>query len=216
MAKKDITAFFGKVLREARLIAGLSQEELALESDLDRTYISMLERNIKIPTLSTLVKLAPPLSISPAQLLVRAQQMEQGEGSLMKSPKKTFLKPPFYGTSVSCGQPLGGDYFIEKELSLDEFMIKHPSETFFVKASGDSMQPVIWDGDLLIISQHKKPQNGSIVLAQVENEFTVKRYYKTTKGIRLVPENSHFKEVLLAEEGSFWICGVIVGTTRQF
>jgi DNA polymerase V len=213
MAKSNISLQFGKVLKEARLVAGLSQEELALESELDRTYISMLERSIKIPTISTLVKLSGPLSQSPAQLLLRAQQLEHG--NIVPKAKKTPTKLLLYGTSVSCGTPVGHDFMIEKELSLDEMMVKKPSDTFFIKASGDSMSPAIWDGDILVINRSIKPKNGSIILAQVNEEFTVKRYFKTSKGIQLLPENPDFKEIHITEE-KFILCGVVTGTTRIF
>jgi transcriptional regulator with XRE-family HTH domain len=54
---------FGLALRECRERANMSQEELALASELDRTYISMLERNVKAPTLTTLGKISAALKI---------------------------------------------------------------------------------------------------------------------------------------------------------
>ena len=55
---------FGQALRELRLATGMSQETLALECDVDRTYISLLERGIKSPTLRTMVRLCDILRIS--------------------------------------------------------------------------------------------------------------------------------------------------------
>jgi transcriptional regulator with XRE-family HTH domain len=51
------------------LAAGLSQEELALDAGIDRTYVSMLERGIRLPTIATLLQIAPPLSIKAWELL---------------------------------------------------------------------------------------------------------------------------------------------------
>jgi DNA polymerase V len=211
----DISRNFGQVLKELRLQKGFSQEQLALESGLDRTFISMLERGIKNPTLSTVEKISKSLSVTMVQLLIRLQQLEMGELRSKRS-LKAHLKPPFFGTSVSCGKPLGGDYFIEKEFSLDEGLIKKPTETFFVKASGDSMLPTIWDGDILIIDKSQKPKNGLIVLAQINNEFTIKRFFKTSKGIRLTADNSSFGELLVNEDNDLWICGVVTGVGRSF
>jgi DNA polymerase V len=217
MSKENLAQNFGRALKELRMVAGLSQEELALESELDRTYISMLERGKKTPTILTLTKLAKPLNVSTLQLLLRTQQLQIGEKVNSKLSKKSIAKPLLYGTSISCGQPLGTpDNIVEKELSLDEFMIKNPKETFFIKASGESMLPAIWDGDLLVISRSQKPQNGSIILAQINNEFTIKRFFKTSKGIRLVPENPDFNEVLVHDKENFLLCGVIIGITRLF
>ncbi len=215
MTKGDTELKFGQALKEARLTVGLSQEELALESELDRTYVSMLERNVKNPTLSTISKLARSLGITPLQLILRSQQLGSNENLLPKSVKKNHTRPPLFGTSVSCGKPLLSDFDIDKELSLDDEFIKQPAETFFMKANGDSMAPTIWDGDTIIISVKKKPQNNHIVLAQVENELTIKRYFKTNKGIKLVPDNSHFKEISVNEATEGLVCGVVIGLARN-
>lgn len=61
---------FGAVLRQLRVKKGLSQEDLALEADLDRTFVSMLERGLRQPTLSSLFALAQALRI-PASRMVR-------------------------------------------------------------------------------------------------------------------------------------------------
>jgi len=55
---------FGQALRKLRLATGMSQETLALECDVDRTYISLLERGIKSPTLRTMIRLCDILNIS--------------------------------------------------------------------------------------------------------------------------------------------------------
>jgi len=60
---------FGKVLRKLRLESGLTQEQLGLEADLRRTYISVLELGQQQPSLTTILKLARALSISGADLL---------------------------------------------------------------------------------------------------------------------------------------------------
>lgn len=215
MTKGDIELKFGQALKEARLTVGLSQEELALESELDRTYVSMLERDVKNPTLGTISKLAKSLGTTPLQLISRSQQLSLHENSSSKGIRKPLSRPPLFGTSVSCGKPLLNDFEIEKELSLDEEFIKQPGDTFFIKASGDSMSPTIWDGDTIIVSVKKKPQNNHIVLAQVDNELTLKRYFKTNKGIRLEPDNSHFKAISLSEISDGLICGVVVGLARN-
>lgn len=57
----DLAITFGRVLRDLRKQAGLTQEQLGLEAELERNYISMLERGERQPTLTTLIKLARPL-----------------------------------------------------------------------------------------------------------------------------------------------------------
>ncbi|MDO3378103.1 helix-turn-helix domain-containing protein [Geoalkalibacter halelectricus] len=65
----ELEVAFGKTLREFRKQAHLSQEALALECDLDRTFISLLERGLRQPTLKTLFRLANVLNVSPSVLI---------------------------------------------------------------------------------------------------------------------------------------------------
>lgn len=64
---------FGKVLRELRESNCISQEKLAEYSDLDRTYISLLERGLRQPTITTLFKLSKALNITPSQLIKKVE-----------------------------------------------------------------------------------------------------------------------------------------------
>ncbi len=64
---------FGKVLRQLRMEAGLTQEQLGLEADLRRTYVSILELGQQQPTLTTIIKLAKALDCSATELMGRVE-----------------------------------------------------------------------------------------------------------------------------------------------
>lgn len=64
---------FGNVLRELRESKQISQEKLAEYSELDRTYISLLERGLRQPTITTIFKLAKALDISPSELIGKVE-----------------------------------------------------------------------------------------------------------------------------------------------
>jgi transcriptional regulator with XRE-family HTH domain len=66
-----ISQAFGGVLRDARLKAGFTQERLALDAGIDRTFVSLLERGRRQPTIETLFRLAKVLQVSPATLVAR-------------------------------------------------------------------------------------------------------------------------------------------------
>ena len=68
-----IAKVFGIVLREIRLENNFSQEKLADYSDLDRTYISLLERGLRQPTITTLFKLSKALKIEPSKLIMKVE-----------------------------------------------------------------------------------------------------------------------------------------------
>lgn len=65
----SIAKLFGRILQEIRVEKGLSQEELAQMSSLDRTYISLLERGLRQPTLNSLFKISKNLGISPSEFV---------------------------------------------------------------------------------------------------------------------------------------------------
>jgi transcriptional regulator with XRE-family HTH domain len=75
MRAEQISTIFGQVLREQRLSRQLSQEELALAADVDRTFVSQMERGIRQPTITTLMKLAGALNIQPSTLIVRMEKL---------------------------------------------------------------------------------------------------------------------------------------------
>lgn len=65
---------FGQVLKELRNENDISQQQLALDSELDRTYISLLERGLRLPTLGTIFKLAEVLKLSPSDMVMRVEK----------------------------------------------------------------------------------------------------------------------------------------------
>lgn len=67
---RDYRKILGRNVREARKAVGLSQEELGMEVEIDRTYISGIERGVRNPSLDVIVKIADRLGVSPSELLV--------------------------------------------------------------------------------------------------------------------------------------------------
>lgn len=68
-----IVKIFGKVLRELREDKKISQEKLAEFCDLDRTYISLLERGLRQPTITTIFKLAHALKTTPSKMIEKVE-----------------------------------------------------------------------------------------------------------------------------------------------
>lgn len=71
----DIEKAFGEVLKIVRKKAGMSQEELAYNSSLDRTYISLLERGKRKPTINTVFSIAKALQILPNELIKMTEKI---------------------------------------------------------------------------------------------------------------------------------------------
>ena len=92
--------------------------------------------------------------------------------------------------------------------------VKHNNDLFILKVTGDSMiEAGILDGDLAIIEQKNIATNGDIVVALIENEATIKRFFKENGFIRLQPENKNY-EPIIVEDCS--ILGKLVGIYRAY
>lgn len=130
--------------------------------------------------------------------------------------KELELKTPLYGCSVRAGFPSPADDYIEDYLDLNEFLIKHPSATFMVRAKGDSMiNASIKSGDILIVDRSIEPTHGKIVIAAVDSELTVKRLYKKSGQVKLLPENPDYPEIEITENMESVIWGVVTNVIHQ-
>jgi DNA polymerase V len=117
---------------------------------------------------------------------------------------------PFFMSRVPAGFPSPADDYEDVPLDLNSHLIKHPAATFFVQAHGDSMTGAgISDGDLLVVDRAVSPQNGMVVLAIVDNEFTVKRYYRYHNRVELKAENPDYHSIVIHEGRDFAVWGVV-------
>ena len=89
------------------------------------------------------------------------------------------LDIPFYQSNVSAGFPSPAEDFMDLDLNLQEYLVQHPSATFCVRVTGDSMENAgIYSGDVMVVDRALEPQNNTIVLAVLDGEFTEKEYRK--------------------------------------
>ncbi|MBT7652525.1 MAG: translesion error-prone DNA polymerase V autoproteolytic subunit, partial [Flavobacteriales bacterium] len=88
--------------------------------------------------------------------------------------------------------------------------VQHPSATFCCRVEGDSMVGAgIQTGDVIMIDRSLTPQKGSIVLAVLDGEFTVKRVDIQDDKLFLIPENQKLKPIEVGEESNFQVWGVV-------
>lgn len=117
---------------------------------------------------------------------------------------------PLYASAVSAGFPSPADDYIETALDLNAHLIKHPSATFFVKVSGESMiNAGIYDQDVLIVDRSLSPKQSDIVIAVLDGELTVKRLHLEKESVTLLPENPDYPSIPITKSMSFTIWGVV-------
>lgn len=127
-------------------------------------------------------------------------------------PVKKTVDIPIIGR-VTAGQPIFAFEHIEDTFPVPVEMAERGS-LFMLKVQGDSMiNAGILDGDFVIVKQQKDAINGDIVVALLEDEATIKRFYKEKDHVRLQPENETMSPIIVKD---VMILGKVIGLFRRF
>lgn len=123
---------------------------------------------------------------------------------------ETDLPLPLFSSSIKAGFPSPAEDHIEEKLDLNRLMVEHPAATFFLRVEGESMENAnIQPGDILVVDRALTPQNGQIIVAVLNGEFTLKRLKKKENRLYLLPENPAFPTLEITSETEFQIWGVV-------
>ncbi len=146
--------------------------------------------------------------------LASAGCIEKGVGKnrAISLPRENSLRVPLLGT-VTAGQPILAVEEVEGYVPYAGS--RYPaSELFALHVRGESMiEAGIFDGDIIIIHKTPTARNGEIVVALVEDEATVKRFFKENGHYRLQPENASMEPIIL---DSVSILGRVVALLREY
>ena len=143
--------------------------------------------------------------------------MVLNENKVIKSSTSKRTKIKLYTTSISAGFPSPAEDHMDVSLDINEYLVKHPSSTFYIYVRGDSMiNSGIFDGDLLIIDKSLEVKSNSIVVAVINGEFTVKKIKKDSDNLYLIPDNKNYKPILLETNMDFQIWGVVTHAIHHF
>ncbi|NMA58420.1 transcriptional repressor LexA [Clostridium cochlearium] len=127
--------------------------------------------------------------------------------------KKEMIDIPVIGT-VTAGKPILAVENIEDNFPLPIDYVKSDNQLFMLKIKGDSMIDAgIINGDMAIIEKTNSALNGEIVVALLDNEATIKRFFKEKDYIRLQPENKTMEPIIVKQ---CEIIGKIVGLYRKY
>jgi DNA polymerase V len=127
------------------------------------------------------------------------------------------LRVPFYSGHISAGFPGVVDEHMEDTLSLDQLLIQHPATTFFARVEGDSMIGAgVFENDILVVDRALEAKNNDIVVALLDNEFTVKRLINKSSPPILKAENPDYPNIVIHDSNELIIWGVVTGLARSF
>lgn len=126
--------------------------------------------------------------------------------------RKEMVDVPIIGR-VTAGQPILAVENIEDTFPLPVDFVQN-SNAFMLKVQGDSMiEAGIFDKDFVLVKQQATANNGDIVVALLEDEATVKTFFKERDRVRLQPRNQYYEPILVKDNVS--ILGKVIGVFRK-
>ena len=178
----------GEKLKQIRKKKNISQKKLAKKLNLTQGALSKYEKNITTPNPYTLSEIAKALDVSVDYLVgVSDNSAEKG------------IKIPVLGT-IPAGIPIEA---IEEILDYEEIPKEWTSqgEYFGLKVRGDSMEPRICSGDVVIVRKQEDANSGDICIVMVNGfDATLKKIKKEPNGLWLVPFNQVYSPVFYTNE----------------
>lgn len=127
------------------------------------------------------------------------------------------LSRPIVSARVSAGFPSPAEDYIEGRIDLNKDLIRHPFTTFYVRVIGDSMEPLICAGELLIVDRMPETNDKDVVIARIGNDLCVKRLRILDDGaVYLCSENPNYKPLCIGIEDDFEIWGKVLHSIQSF
>ncbi len=123
---------------------------------------------------------------------------------------------PLLLQNIPAGFPSPASDFSEDGLDVNAYLIRHRAASFYFTVEGDSMSGAgILDGDKVLVDRAVEPKHGHIVVAVINNEYTLKRLYRRRGVLELRPENPAYKPIRLKEDEELQVWGVVIGVIRK-
>lgn len=181
----------GERIKLRRQELGMSVDDLALKLGKNRATVYRYESDeIENLPINVIEPLSQILNVSPAYLMG------------WKNEKRESRSIPLVGT-IAAGTPILAEQNIEDYFSLDSSI----KADFALRIKGDSMVGAgIFPNDIVFIKQQCELENGEIGAILIENEATLKKFYKEGNTIVLQPENDIYKPIIL-HDGNVRILG---------
>ena len=127
------------------------------------------------------------------------------------------LSRPLILNRVAAGFPAPADDYIEGRIDLNRDLLRHPLSTFYLRVTGDSMEPLIQSGALVIVDRMAETCDKSIIVARLGNELCIKRLRILENGeLFLNSENPKYQPIPIQADEDFEIWGKVLHAIHTF
>ena len=184
----------GERIKEERLKKDVSQATIAELCCVSQQAVGKWEKESASPSLETLQVLADYFGVTVDYLLCR-----DNKKTLSENGERKGVRIPVYGR-IAAGIPISAIQEIIDYEEIPEDMLQH-GEYIALKVKGDSMEPRIADGDVVIIRVQETVENGEVAAVYVNgNDVTLKRLRKENNGIWLIGNNPAFQPIFYSRK----------------
>ena len=185
--------------------------------DVEKKITAFFRDQGRMPTYSEIAEIIGVRSKSVvhfwvAKLLSAGILQKDAKGFLFLRRNPRALK---LAGEVCAGFPSPAEEELRDIISFDEYLIRNPEISFLLSVTGDSMiEAGIREKDLVIVEKNKEPQNGDIILAEVDGNWTMKYFRRRGKMVTLEAANSKYSPIIPRTD--LRIAGVITAVVRKY
>jgi repressor LexA len=185
--------------------------------DVEKKITDFFLDNGRMPTYSEITEIIGVRSKSVVyfwvnKLLSAGTLKKDAKGFLILTRNPRALK---LAGEVCAGIPTSAEEELRGIISFDEYLVRHPETSFLLSVTGDSMIDAgIREKDLVIVEKNKEPQNGDIILAEVDGNWTMKYFCRKGKMVTLEAANPEYPPII--PQADLRIAGVITAVVRKY
>ncbi len=188
-------------LRSVRLLKGHSQHTLAIHSGISQKHISHIEQGKADPTLGTISRIAAVLRVPIGDLIA-----DLPDAMPAGLPKTAYQLPVF--KEVVVGDPTSATQ--ERPAALEVRPGQYGGGRYILKFRGQSMEPKIYSGDLLLVDNTVEARTGDIIACTINGKKMLRRYEKKRTTIVLRADNPAFSSLVVTADEEFSVHGVVL------
>lgn len=129
-------------------------------------------------------------------------------------PNRLFPSLPVLGI-IRAGSPTAAEEQILSSVSFDDYLVSRPERSYILRVSGDSMiEAGIQEGDMVIVEKDREPKEGDIVVAAIDEEFTLKYFRKKDNLVFLSAGNRKYPPLYPKE--NLILFGIVISVIRKY
>jgi len=164
-----------------------------------------------LPLLGFASKAAVKKVLERLEVVGMLERTEDGDWA----PSERFFERAIATQPVPAGTPISAEADVHEHITIDRFLIRDPNNTVLIRVKGDSMvEAGIHEGDLAVVKKTTQVSPGEIIVAIVDDDFTLKTLARDKTGYHLLPANKNYSPI--RPKGKLEIYGVMVGLVRRY